>query len=409
MCSVIRNEVLFNLSTTAAPHVAPSGAVKHTAPIRVSIIEDLATLAGMESEWNVLVERTTNEPFYRHEYIRSWIENFTPEAPLKLLTGRDPGGRLVALLPLVEERVSFCGIPIRQWTSPTNVHSYRFDLLAEQAGAAAGAFLKQLQLEKGWDLLKMTDIPPDGKAWQFYAQAQSARFPVGVYEAQRSTYIALPGTFEALQTDLGGKFRGNLRRRRKTLESKGKVSVERITGGPSLQARLEECFVIEQSGWKGKRGEPANLDPRIHGFYSALARRASEQGSFSLFQLKLDERPIAFHYGLTQNGIYSLVMTSYDESLRDCGPGHLLVEEVLKVCVEEGIHEFDFLGCDLEWKRAWSRTSRQHSWLYIFRDSVRGQLLQRVKFRWVPAAKRLLGNLRKAGPMNVQTDSPKEG
>jgi hypothetical protein len=83
----------------------------------------------------------------------------------------------------------------------------------------------------------------------------------------------------------------------------------------------------------------------------------------------------------------------------------LLVEEVLKVCIEEGLREFDFLGCDLEWKRAWSPKSRQHTWLYIFRDSVRGQLLQRVKFRWVPAAKSLLDNLKKAEPKSVQADS----
>ena len=398
------------MTTTAAPvkHTETSRYPTH-APIQVSIIEDLKTLAELESEWNGLVERTTNQPFYRHEYIRSWIENFTPDAPLKLLIGREPGGRLVALLPLVEERVSLCGIPVRQWTSPTNVHSYRFDVLAEDAGEASRAFFERLRREKGWDLIKLTDIPPAAKAWQLYERAQSAGLPVGVYEAQRSTYITLAESFELLQAGLAGKFRGNLRRRRKTLESKGQVSVERITGGPSLQARLEECFAIEQSGWKGKRGEPANLDPRIHGFYSALAGRASEQGSFSLFQLKLDGRPIAFHYGLTQDGIYSLVMTSYDESLRDCGPGHLLVEEVLKVCVDEGLREFDFLGCDLEWKRAWSRTSRQHSWLYIFRDSVRGQLLQRVKFHWVPAARNLLGHLRKAEPKSVQSDSLNEG
>ena len=166
------------------------------------------------------MERTTNEPFYRHEYIRSWVENFTPEAPLKLFTGREPGGRLVALLPLVEERVSLCGIPVRQWTSPTNVHSYRFDLLAEDASAASRAFVQRLRLEKGWDLIKVTDIPPAGKVWQFYEQAQSARFPVGIYEAQRSTYITLPETFDGLQAALGGKFRGNLRRRRKALDVK---------------------------------------------------------------------------------------------------------------------------------------------------------------------------------------------
>jgi len=219
--------------------------------------------------------------------------------------------------------------------------------------------------------------------------ARENGFPVGRYQSQRSVYIPLPSSFEALQGALGGKFRGNLRRRRKLLEENGKISLEHFRGGPDLQARLEECFAIEQSGWKGRRGEPANLDRRIHGFYSALARRASREGSFSLFRLMLDGRPIAFQYGLTQNGIYSLLMTSYDESLRDCGPGHFLVEEVVKTCIESGQREFDFLGCDLEWKRAWSSTSRQHTWLFIFRDSLRGRFLHSMKFKLTPAVRRL--------------------
>jgi CelD/BcsL family acetyltransferase involved in cellulose biosynthesis len=356
----------------------------------VGLIEDAATFDAMEAEWNALVERARNEPFYRHEYIRSWIENFSPDAPLKVLTGRDRSGRLVAVLPLVEERIRMFGIPLRQWASPTNVHSFRFDLLAEDKEAASRAFFAYLRVLRGWDVLRITDVPPDGNAWQLYETARQKRLPVGIYESQRSTYITLPASFEALQEALGGKFRGNLRRRRKLLETKGTVSIERTSGGPDLQAQLEECFLIEQSGWKGKRGEPANLDPRIHGFLSTLAQRTSKNGSFELFRLMLDGRPIAFHYGLTQNGVYSLLVTSYDETLRDCSPGHLLVEEVLKVCIQEGRHEFDFLGCDLEWKRTWSSTSRQHTWLFIFRNSLRGRLLHYMKFQLTPAVKRLL-------------------
>lgn len=387
-------EVELRLSTATLSDVARASARADVragaSSIAVSLVQDASALDRLRSEWNALVDRTCPEPFYRHEYIQSWIENFAPRSPLKLLIGRE-GGRLVALLPLVEERVSLFGVPVRQWTSPTNVHSYRFDLIATDRQAAASAFLARLRVEKGWDVLRLTDVPPEASAWTLYEQARAAGFPGGVYDAQRSTFIALPSSFEALTAGLGSKFRSNLRRRRKLLEQKGRVSVELVTGGPELQARLEECFVIEQSGWKGKTGEPANHDPRIHGFYCALARRASEDGSLSLYLLKLDDRPIAFHYGLTQAGVYSLIMTSYDESLRECSPGHLLVEEVLKACIAAGRSEFDFLGCDLDWKRAWSATSRQHHWLFLFRDSLRGRLLSRAKFEWAPTVRRLLG------------------
>jgi len=361
----------------------------------VSLVQDVHTFTRLGPEWNALVERTRNEPFYRHEFIRSWLENFRPEVPLKLLIGREPGGRLVALLPLIEEQVRMFGIPLRQWTSPTNVQSARFDFIAEDQKTASRAFFTYLRNAKDWDLLRITDLPPNGTAQRLDELAHENGLPTGTYESHRSVYIALPPSKETLQAALGGKFRGNLRRRRKLLEAKGKISFEQITGGPDLQARLDECFAIEQSGWKGKHGEPANLDPRIRGFYSALARRTSREGSFALYRLLLDGRPIAFHYGLTQDGIYSLLMTSYDESLRDCSPGHLLVEEVLRNCIATGQREFDFLGCDLEWKRAWSQTSRQHIWLFIFRDNLRGRFVHGMKFKFAPAARLLMSYWRK--------------
>jgi CelD/BcsL family acetyltransferase involved in cellulose biosynthesis len=363
--------------------------------LNVCLIDTPEAIANLEPEWNALVERTRNEPFFRSEYIRSWIEHFAPRAPLRALTARDSRGRLVGFLPLIDERVRYFGVPLRQWTSPTNVHSYRFDLLAEDNEAVTRAFFSFLCDTKGWDVLRLTDIPDGGNAWRLYEAAEESGLRVGVYESNRSVYIPLPDSYESLEATLGGKFRGNLRRRRAQLQKKGAVSVEQFSAGPDLQSRLEECFAIEASGWKGKRGQPANLDPQIHGFYSALARRTSEDGSFSLIQLKLDGRPIAFNYGLTRNGIYSLIMTSYDESLRDCSPGHLLVEETLKLCIQAGRREFDFLGCDLEWKRAWSGASRQHSWLFVYRDNLRGRFTHRMKFEITPAAKRLWARWKK--------------
>lgn len=374
----------------------------------VSLISDAGDLERLGPEWNALVERTQNEPFYRYEFIRSWIDNFAPRAPLRLLTARDTEGTLVGLLPLVEERVRRFGLSLSQWISPTNVFSCRFDLIACDKGAASRAFFAFLAKAKGWDLLRVTDVPEGGNAWELFNHASNEGFPVGVYESNRSVFITLPDTFESLEQALGGKFRGNLRRRRTLLGKKGTVSIEQIHGGPDLQERLEECYAIEASGWKGQRGEPANLNPNIHSFYSTLAQHTARDGSFSLFQLKLDGRPIAFHYGLTRDGIYSLLMTSYDESLRDCSPGHLLVEEALKICIKAGRREFDFLGCDLEWKRAWSQTSRQHSWLFVFRNNFRGRLLHGIKFRLKPVARRLLANWserKKAGAEGVEAGS----
>src|SRR5262249_34228198 len=147
---------------------------------------DRSTFAALEWEWNALVEASRDEPFFRHEYIRTWIDNFAPYAKLKILTGRDGSGRLVAALPLIKKSEFIYGLPARQLSSPTNVHSYRFDLIAEEEESAGKAFFSYLARDKSWDILKITDVPEGGKARQIQLAAQEAGFPTGIYESQRS-------------------------------------------------------------------------------------------------------------------------------------------------------------------------------------------------------------------------------
>jgi CelD/BcsL family acetyltransferase involved in cellulose biosynthesis len=360
---------------------------KNAPALEVVQIVDRPAFMVVEKEWNALVETTSDEPFYRHEYIRSWIDNFVPDAKLRILTGRDQTGRLVAALPLVAERGFHCGLPVRRLVSPTNVHSYRFDLIAANRRAAARAFFATLAADPGWDLIKITDVPEGGNAWDLYGEAMEAGFPAGAWESQRSPYISLPSSYDDLETRLSGKFKSNLRRRRRRLEERGAISVRRVGGGVELQSRLEDCFALERSGWKGRKGTAAAQSKRTRGFYTGLAHRAADGDYLSLFFLMLDGKAIAAQYALTRRGVYSLVMTCYDEAFKEYSPGHLLLEDVMKQCIARGLSEFDFLGCDLGWKLDWSRIVRSHHWLYIFPSTRLGRILQKAKFDWIPAAK----------------------
>ncbi len=85
-----------------------------TTPAQEVAIVDRPAILLMEKDWNALVETTSDEPFYRHEFIRSWIDCFVPDARLNILTGHDRAGKLVAALPLVAERGFLYGLPVRQ-------------------------------------------------------------------------------------------------------------------------------------------------------------------------------------------------------------------------------------------------------------------------------------------------------
>lgn len=379
---------------SALPQAVPIGGIE------VMAVRDLAGFRALEGEWNALVVAHNDQLFLRHEFFRVWLESFAPYAALRILTGRAADGRLVAVLPLLAEAGSIRGLPVRENASAANAHSCRFDMIAENPVAAAQAFFAHLVRQRDWDVLRLTDVPEGGQAWHLYRAAEAAGWPVGAWESQRSPYLVLPETEEGLAGRVSSQMRSNARRRRRQMEKKGAVAVERISAGDTA-ALLEDFFAVERSGWKGREGTACDQDAQTRAFYTRLAEVAAAQGWLSLQRLTLDGRTTAFHYGLSYGGRYLLPKLGYDEAFHDFSPGLVLMYEAIRDSVSRGQAQVEFLGSDDEWKLRWSRTVVPHHWLYIFRGDLKGRLLQKLKFDWGHWVKRILG--RDAAPVAVST------
>jgi CelD/BcsL family acetyltransferase involved in cellulose biosynthesis len=344
----------------------------------------------LEREWNALVETTRDEPFHRHEFIRAWIDSFAPGARLKILAGRDLAGRLVAALPLVADRGLFFGVPVRRLVSPASFHSARFDLIAADRRAAALAFVRTLAGDDSWDVIRLTEVPAGGNVWDLYQAAAEAGLPAGIWDSHRSPFLPLPASWADLESRLSRKFRRNLRRGRAWLAERGAVTIERLDGEDAVRGGLDHCFALERGGYKGRNGTAAAESPETLGFYTGLAQAAARGGYFSLTFLVFEGKRIAAQYGLTRRGAYSLMMTCYDEAFAECSPGQLLMEDVLKRAIADGLQGFEFLGVEGAWKLAWKPDLVPHHWFFIFRDSLLGRTLRNAKFAWLPAAKTLV-------------------
>lgn len=361
--------------------------------VHVAEVRDRGEFMRLRAEWDALVAASgREEPFYRHEFIRVWLDNFAPGGTLRVLVGRNGAGSLVAALPLLEERARMMGAPVRRLASASNDHSCRFDMVVRgNMGEIAGqAFFDYLSADDSWDVLRLTDVPQGGQAWHLYEAAKENGYPTEAWESLRSPYISLPSSGDEISGRLPAKFRANLRRRRRKLEERGRVTVERVTGGLELQGKLEEGYALERSGWKGEQGTAISQSSDTWGFYSELARVEAYRDALSLYFLCLDGEPVAFQYGLAQGGRYFLLKPGYNQAYAECSPGQLLMSEVINDRIRLGTKEFDFLGPDMEWKRAWTDETRMHSWLYIFRANGYGRTLHRARFRWGKLAKELI-------------------
>lgn len=373
-------------------------ALKETSrPLRVQEHHSLKEFQSLEDEWNALVDSTGAVPFVRHECIGAWIASFAPKAALVILTARDGDARLVAALPLLLERALFCGLPVRQMVSTANTHSSRFDMIAEDPREAGRAFLDHLLGRPDWALLRIIDVREGGAGWQVQHAAIERGLPVGVWESARSPYLAFPSSYGELLATKSPLFRANLRRRRRQLEKLGTLSVERVTRGDALAERLEEGFALEARGWKGLSGSAMSQSPKTRAFYRAIAEEAAQRGHLSLFFLRLDGAPIAFHFGLVYDRVYYVPKLAYDEALTRCSPGLVLLEEVIKDGIARGLRGYDFLGDEAEWKNKWSSSRKPSHWLFIFRKTIRGRALRAAKFDWLPRLRRFFRAIGRSG------------
>lgn len=347
--------------------------------------------AGLAHDWDALAERCGGGMLHRHGFLRLWREHFAPGESLRVLTQRAADGRLTAALPLLLRHTRIYGVPVRELSAMANVHSGRFDLLAENPPEAARAFLGVLLEQADWDVLRLIDVPQGGAAEALLDAAGSTGLRSGRWASMNSPYIELPASWSEMEQTLTRHFRANMRRRWRRLSEMGAVSSDLCDGSDHavLGARLNEGLQLEAEGWKGRGGTAICQASDTLGFYTALAKQAESEGRLRLWFLRLDGRAIAFQYALQDGARFLLLKPTYDEAHGAVGPGHLLMEKVLQDCIARGLREFDFLGPDMPWKSDWANKGRLHDWLYLFRGP-RGRIVHGLKFRAAPRVKALL-------------------
>ena len=109
-------------------------------------------------------------------------------------------------------------------------------------------------------------------------------------------------------------------------------------------------------------------------FYESFAPIALSRGWLRLYVLKVDGVPQAAQYGYVYNDIYHAVQEGYNPSGFD-GIGNVLRNVIVEKCIEEGLHEYDFLGGFTEHKRLWGAEPRQGYAFFVGKRLLKNHLL----------------------------------
>ena len=392
----------------------------------VELIEQLA------ADWRRLCDESTEEIFYRPEWMLAYLNAFESKAKITVLSAWE-GDRLRGVLPLLRQRTWISGLPAISITVPANVHCFRVGL-AVCSGAEGKEVLHSLwQAMKelpDWSVFDASNVMEGNGVDQLVALARADGFPVARKRTSQTLYlpIATSATKSTAGKNAGKnndkdqqppwmagtrpKFRSHLRRSRRQLEEQG-GTLELKHYNTDDPTALQSFYDLEGSGWKGEEGTAIKCDPRTRQFYDSVAQAAAKAGYLSLDFLELNGKPIAGHFGFNFRGRYLLSKAGYNEDYRRYGPGQLLVNEILSQTPQRGLHEFDFVGPATWDESRWASARRTSYRVFIFRKTWYGELLHELRISVRDLVRRLLGQEEdETGPIELKSKpqgSDKEG
>jgi CelD/BcsL family acetyltransferase involved in cellulose biosynthesis len=387
------------LTTTLAAPSRPERGTRNSHPalshvasrLTTDVVTDYATFVALEAEWNDAVARArVPHPFLRHEWMRTWWDNFGGSSRLHILIVRDVTG-IMAIAPLTRETTRMYGVPVTRLRLIQNDHTPRVDfIIAGRPEESYQAIWDSLRGSgESWDVLQLSQLPRTSPTMGTITRfAESEKLATGIWHSSDSPYLELAGTWDEYFASLPAKFRSNIRNRMSRLTKLGEPSLEVLRDRSAIEAGYADALRLEASGWKQQEGTSICSDPAVQRFYAMLTERATEQGWLELLFLKVGDRRIATSYGSTYDGRLFLFKTGYDPEYATCSPFKLLTYFAIQHAYAHGLRELDFLGDSEPWKLEWTTTARSHDWLFVFSDTRRARLLHSIKFQWVPELKR---------------------
>ena len=368
----------------------------------------LEEVRALEPHWRALEGRVRDRMIFgAYDHMELWYQchGGAYGSPLVGAAWRD--GSLVGLAPLVFRRATLGRVPVRRVGSAGQDGETGEILFPDGEEAALRGLFESLWRRGGVDVVDLFGITPGSARAAAISGAADAGGARSRGVRYRYATIDLSGGYEAYVGSLGGKLRGNLRRREKRALETGPIAVDRIhqTTDPALLDRyVERIVAIAERSWKATVGEAMRSNYRE--FYRLLARRFNERGMLDISIYTVGGRDASFIVGLRENGTYYDVTVSYDEAFAAISPGTLLMQEVAQRVAAEGIRLIVSHG-DREYKRYWASAWVEQDHLFQFAGGPMARLSELAYFSWPVIASRLRPGRIETATASRTTAAPK--
>lgn len=332
--------------------------------MRITEVNNLNDFASLKGTWNDLLQRSSHTVFSTWEWLYAWWRHFGNNKRLTILLAEEDN-RLIGAAPLMysvhsmfglrQGKIEFVGTGpatnaalITEDTRASALVNYADFIIEKGHENCLPLFLNHLNnLQEKWTSFEMRNIPESQIAWSRLRQVSN-----NIKSLYKCLHTRLPSSNETLLRNIKGRDRKDMRRHLRQIDKHGlKIELVDCSKTPSISHGIKELFKLNQKRWNEKGLPGSFADPNLRNFYLDIADSFSQNSWLGLYCLKLSGKTVATLYGFKYKGKYYNYKTGMDPAYCRFSVGNLLTLKVMEECIQEGLHEFDFMWGTDPYKR----------------------------------------------------------
>ena len=292
-------------------------------------------------EWPSLLDADPQRHiFATPQWQRAWWDEFRTGKDLLVLK-MQRGAEIVALVPLYRKQEG--SQQVLRFVGGIDLTDYLGPICSPEDGLeVAGALVGWLaSTDVEWDVFDAHNMPvPFGFAEFLVERADNAGFRFSLEQEETAARLLLPRSWDEYLGFLEPKERHELRRKRRRLVREHPDAVFRTSDEATEEADFK-LFVDMHRGADGLKGH--FMRPEIATFFERLVNAFMPLGALRLDFLEVNGRPVATTFGFEWDRALYLYNSAYEPEARRLSPGLILVSELVKRAIEDGLEVFDFL------------------------------------------------------------------
>ena len=322
------------------------------APLRVELVGDFDQVSALRSQWDDLALRSGGDVFSTFDWCREWWRVFgVANRELRLCLGWR-GERLVGILPLFWERLSWGPFSLRVMRLIGGEHPFSKAAFAMEK-ADARAFLSCVfgHAMDDWDVIYLGELPGHRDGFDEMAGALRELSDVGMVIANAEAYphmvFDVPESMDDWLSSLSLKERRNVRRDLRELEVNGDA-VDLAKCGVPTAAAVNELIRLHAEQWRrqGRLGQFGDWRG-CEAFTQAVVQRLAECDRAFLHQVHKNDvlmaTELSYRFG---DRLHWIIGGRADGVTSRVG-----FSALMRTCVESGIRLIDAMGGLFDYKR----------------------------------------------------------